>query len=102
MARGRITANTRKMRLVCARLLHCAAMSVVWWVAVALCGRTIGVQTMLSRWIEPASAITFIHPDTGSEYTSLSMEQVKKLRRRGRLDSTLKYRRARHLREQSA
>lgn len=57
---------------------------------------------MLNRWIEPASAITFISPVTGLAYTELSMEQVKKLRRRGRLDSTLKYRRARHLREQRA
>ena len=54
---------------------------------------------MLNRWIEPASDITFVHPATGRQYTSLSMEQVKKLRRRGRLDSTLAYRRARHLRE---
>jgi len=57
---------------------------------------------MLNRWIEPASDITFISPVTGLTYTELSMAQVKKLRRRGRLDSTLKYRRARHLREQSA
>ena len=57
---------------------------------------------MLNRWIEPASAITFIHPDTGSAYTELSMAQVKKLRRARKLESTLKYRRARHLREQRA
>jgi len=54
---------------------------------------------MLNRWIEPASDITFISPVTGLTYTELSMAQVKKLRRRGRLDSTLKYRRARHARE---
>jgi len=57
---------------------------------------------MLSRYIEPASAIVFIHPITGQAYTTLSMEQVKKLRRKHRLDSTLKSRRARHIREQSA
>lgn len=54
---------------------------------------------MLNRWIDPPSAITFIHPATGDTYTTLTMEQVKKLRRRGRLNSTLKYRRARHIRE---
>jgi len=57
---------------------------------------------MLNRYIEPASDITFFSPVTGQPYTTLSMEQVKKLRRASRLDSTLKYRRARHLREYSA
>ena len=57
---------------------------------------------MLNRWIEPASPITFLHPDTERAYTVLTMEQVKKLRRARKLESTLKYRRARHLREQRA
>ncbi len=52
---------------------------------------------MLNRYIEPASAISFIHPATGNPYTSLSMEAVKKLRRAGKLETTLRYRRARHL-----
>jgi len=56
---------------------------------------------MLSRYIEPASAIVFIHPITGQAYTTLSMEQVKKLRRARKLDTTLRYRRARHLRAES-
>lgn len=54
---------------------------------------------MLNRYIEPASAITFLHPATGQAYTTLSLEQVKKLRRARKLDTTLKYRRARHVRE---
>ena len=57
---------------------------------------------MLNRYIEPASDITFVSPVTGLPYTVISMEQVKKLRRARKLESTLKYRRARHLREQRA
>lgn len=57
---------------------------------------------MLNRWIEPASDITFIHPITGGIYTSLSFEQVRKLRRARKLDTTLKVRRDKHLREQRA
>jgi len=53
---------------------------------------------MLNRYIEPASDITFVHPQTMRPYTTLSMEQVKKLRRARKLDTTLRYRRARHLR----
>lgn len=52
---------------------------------------------MLNRYIEPASAITFYHPATGRPYTVLTMEQVKRLRRAGKLATTLRYRRARHL-----
>ena len=59
-------------------------------------------QTMLNRWIEPASDITFVSPATGLPYTVMSMEQVKKLRRARKLETTLTYRRAKHLREQSA
>lgn len=52
---------------------------------------------MLNRWIDPPSAITFISPATGKPYTVLTMEQVKRLRRAGKLATTLRYRRARHL-----
>lgn len=52
---------------------------------------------MLNRYIDPPSAITFISPVTGNPYTVLTMEQVKRLRRAGRLETTLRYRRARHL-----
>ncbi len=54
---------------------------------------------MLNRWIEPASAITFIHPATEQAYTVLTFEQVRKLRRARKLDTTLKYRRDKHIRE---